>query len=60
MDDSPKHSFKLPPAQQRIREKCLHPSGHLSSFRWQMSRALSQRGLKGSCGDTRITQRSNK
>jgi len=32
MDDSPKHSFKLPPAQQRIREKCLHPSGTYVEF----------------------------
>ena len=32
MDDSPKHSFKLPPDQQTIRDKCLHPSGTFVEF----------------------------
>ena len=32
MDDSPKHSFNLPPEQQAIRDKCLHPSGTFDEF----------------------------
>jgi len=30
--DSPKHSFNLPPEQQAIRDKCLHPSGTFVEF----------------------------
>ncbi|MGZ8520926.1 MAG: AMP-binding protein, partial [Candidatus Binatia bacterium] len=32
MDDSPIPSFNLPPEQQRIRDKCLHPSGTFVEF----------------------------
>ena len=32
MGDSPIHSFNLPPEQQRIRDKCLPPSGTFVEF----------------------------
>ena len=32
MDVSPIHSFNFPPEQQRIRDKCLHPSGTFVEF----------------------------